>query len=298
MTERADWLAWRRGGIGGSDIAALLGLSSFSSPWALWAEKVGLLPDEPMTQRQRIGLRAEAMLSEEFHDETGLFITGEQTWCTDPAVDYRRCTVDGFVSETDSPSIDETIGTWQCKTWGTRDWRDGIPPAIRAQCIWEMGVTAMKRCWLTVMFSGFRIEHYEIAMDADAKADLAFMNQRADRFWTDCVLPGIPPAVDGSDATQRALNAAYSHVEPGESTTVARDVVEALSAAKERMRVLKTEIAGYEAEIKASLGSAEIGVGDDGQQLVTWRSVERGEFTVQASTFRQLRIITKKEKAA
>lgn len=28
MTDRDEWLAWRRGGIGGSDIAAILGLSS------------------------------------------------------------------------------------------------------------------------------------------------------------------------------------------------------------------------------------------------------------------------------
>lgn len=298
MTERTDWLSWRKGGIGGSDIAALLGLSSFSSPWALWAEKVGLLEDEPMTQRQRIGLRAERMLAEEFHDETGRFITGEQTWCTHPDEDWRRCTVDGFVSDTDTPALDELLGTWQCKTWGTFGWRDGVPAAIRAQCIWEMGVVGLGSCWLTVMFSGFKVEHYVIDMDAEARADLAFMVDRARAFWFDNVLAGNPPAVDGSDATQRALNAAYAVPEPGETTVVPVDIVKALRDAKSLLKSVKGEVANYEAQIKAALGSAEVGIDDAGNQLVTWRETTRAAHVVEASTFRRLNIVTKKGTAA
>ena len=38
---RSEWLEARRGGIGGSDAATLLGVSKFSSPYKLWAEKTG-----------------------------------------------------------------------------------------------------------------------------------------------------------------------------------------------------------------------------------------------------------------
>ena len=42
-SERAEWLDWRRGGIGSSDIAAIIGLSPWATPYSVWAEKTGRL---------------------------------------------------------------------------------------------------------------------------------------------------------------------------------------------------------------------------------------------------------------
>ena len=48
MTDRAEWLAWRRSGIGASDVAGILGISPWASPFTVWADKLGLLPDEDL----------------------------------------------------------------------------------------------------------------------------------------------------------------------------------------------------------------------------------------------------------
>ena len=37
---RESWLAGRGGGIGASEVAGVLGLSTRNSPWKIWAEKV------------------------------------------------------------------------------------------------------------------------------------------------------------------------------------------------------------------------------------------------------------------
>ena len=42
-----EWLALRRTGIGGSDIAALLGMNRYTSPYELYLDKRGELPDIP-----------------------------------------------------------------------------------------------------------------------------------------------------------------------------------------------------------------------------------------------------------
>lgn len=42
---REEWLALRRQGIGGSDVAAILGLSKFKTQQELWMEKTGRLVD-------------------------------------------------------------------------------------------------------------------------------------------------------------------------------------------------------------------------------------------------------------
>lgn len=50
----SEWLEWRRQGVGGSDVAALLGFSPWMTPRELWQEKTGRLTRDvsnPATQR-------------------------------------------------------------------------------------------------------------------------------------------------------------------------------------------------------------------------------------------------------
>ena len=47
---RAEWLAERRKSIGGSDAAAVIGLSRFASPYTVWLDKTGRLPDKGDTE--------------------------------------------------------------------------------------------------------------------------------------------------------------------------------------------------------------------------------------------------------
>jgi hypothetical protein len=44
--DRASWLAARGKGIGGSDVAAILGLSPWNAPLSLWMKKVGAIPSD------------------------------------------------------------------------------------------------------------------------------------------------------------------------------------------------------------------------------------------------------------
>jgi len=43
---RQEWLQERRKGIGGSDAAAVLGLSKWKTPYALWLKKTGQGTDD------------------------------------------------------------------------------------------------------------------------------------------------------------------------------------------------------------------------------------------------------------
>lgn len=207
------WREWRRGGIGGSDIAALIGLSNYASPTSLFYEKAGLLERDEESQRQRIGKRMETVLALEFNDMTGLYVVGEQTWCQHPVYDWARVTVDGFIADSPLGSIgiegDLTLGVCEMKTDGRFGWPDGIPTNIRAQVIWQLGVTEQNHAWLVVMFSGFRVEIFEVDWDEDARADWKFMLDAARDFWINHVQTGTPPPVDDHWATTEALTQVY-----------------------------------------------------------------------------------------
>ena len=42
---RGQWLELRKKTIGGSDAAGIIGLSSYATPYTVWANKTGRLPD-------------------------------------------------------------------------------------------------------------------------------------------------------------------------------------------------------------------------------------------------------------
>lgn len=286
----AAWHEWRSQGIGGSDVAGLVLPGKWSSPWSIWASKVGLLPPSESTQRQRIGQRMEAVLAAEFEDaRPGLKVVGEQAWCEHPEHPWARCTVDGFAEDGDD--LDGIrFGTVQFKTDARYGWPDGPPPTYRAQCIWEMGVTGMQQCFLAVMFGGFRFEVFDIAWDAAAQADWAVMFAAAERFWHDHVLTGVPPSIDGSDATTDALAAVYPDHIPGAVADLSgmADLLVERDDIKDHIKARKARLDQIENEIKARLGDAEVGeIG--GVPIVTYRTQQRAEFVTKASTYRVLR---------
>ena len=59
----AAFHAERRTGIGGGDVAALVGLSRYGSPYSVWARLVGLLHPTPETPRQTIGHELEPVIA-------------------------------------------------------------------------------------------------------------------------------------------------------------------------------------------------------------------------------------------
>lgn len=209
MTSRDEWLAWRREGIGASDIGALMGLSPYASPTSLYYEKVGLLDDDrPDSDRLRIGRSMEPVLASEFHERTGLYCSAMQSQWVHPEHPFARCTLDGLASE--APDGDP-LGVVEFKTDGRLGW-DEIPSTIRAQCVWQMGVTQTSHAWLLVMFAGFRVEIHEIPLDDDARSDWEFMLAVASTFWSRYVETGTPPPVDDHPATTEALTDLYDPI--------------------------------------------------------------------------------------
>ena len=266
------WRDWRRQGVGGSDIAALIGLSRYASPTSLFYSKLGLVDDHDDTPRQRIGKRMESVLAAEFTDRTGLHVVEEQTWCQHPEYEWARCTVDGMVSErpVGAAEIFEPIGVVEFKTDARFGWPDGIPPAIRAQVIWQMGVTQHLMAWVVVMFAGFQVEVHEIAWDADAEADWVFMLAAAAEFWAH-VEAQDPPPVDDHEATTEALTIIFR--DPAgmvDADDTSRALVRRLQEAKLATKVAEVEENRLGNELRAFLG-------DRTDLIDGWTTPKRGD---------------------
>lgn len=285
MNDRKEWLEWRRGGIGASDVAAIVGLSRFGSPMSVWADKTGLASGDDDNEYMEFGRRAEVMVGPWFTDRTGLLVAGEQTWCVHPGHNHHRATVDGLVVESlESVGISDALGVLEIKTSGEGEWQ-AVPDDYECQVQWQMHVTGLPHAWLAVLH-GRKFRTYEVPRDDRA---IGLLVEMVDSFWNAHVLGGVAPPADGSEATSRALRDAFPAAEPGLAVDISdiSDAISEMAEAKAERKRAEERVRAAENAIKAALGEAEVGL-VRGEPAVTWRTVEKAGYVVEPSSYRRL----------
>lgn len=270
MTARSEWLEWRRQGVGGSDVAGILGISPWSSPWAVWADKVGLTGETEPTEEMDFGLRLEPVLAGWFCERTGLYVHGAKPreWCANPV---HRATLDGLVHEGPPPADAPPLGVVEYKTTGPgRKW-ETIPAHYVAQVQWQLHVTGLRHAWLAVLM-GRRLDVHEAWRD-DNQIDRLITE--VDKFWSDHVLTGTPPPVDGLMATSQAIATAWPADDPEHPpASLPAELLERWMSYRALTRFDKLKLREVEQAIRVILGDGTMGE-VDGRPAVTLRAQDR-----------------------
>jgi putative phage-type endonuclease len=92
--ERKQWLEWRRGGIGSSDAAAILGVSPYKTAYELYMEKVYGKEDEEDNAAMEYGRKMEPIIREWIEDTDCILL--EPRNIEHPSVSFMRCSVDAI----------------------------------------------------------------------------------------------------------------------------------------------------------------------------------------------------------
>ena len=144
-----DWLEWRRGGVGASDIAAAH-TGSYGGLYGVVAAKLGHPTgddiDPALAER---GKRWEQPIADAVHALTGYYVHGEQMLIEAANNKRWRCTLDGLVDPRPSLNgIDDAEATLEVKTVGLNArWNHDY---YVAQMQWQMLVTGKVRGLLAV----------------------------------------------------------------------------------------------------------------------------------------------------
>jgi putative phage-type endonuclease len=193
------------GAIGGSDIAAVAGLSQWESPFTKWAKKTGQIDDyiEP-SMSMRLGTKLEAPIVEIFaeeHPELEIYTTG--TWANKEEP-WMRANPDALYA-------DETgeFGILEVKF--SRDYWTAVPQSYRAQVLWYMRVFGLKKAKL-VALAGSSYQEFDIEWD-QFEADTLF--GAAIRFRNH-VTQVRPPQWDGSNSTLQTVKKLNPNISDGE----------------------------------------------------------------------------------
>lgn len=267
INDRAGWLERRRHGLGGSDIAKVLGVSEWGSPWTVYVDKVGAVPlDEESTEWQRLGQLLEPVILSLYQEDSGYWVGRPQTMILHPDHDWLFATVDSLAYDVPDPGPDDTpVRGVDAKRSKHFSFDDGIPLDYQAQAQHSMLVTGLPAWDLAVLHpTGFRI--YTIEADYD---DQATILRRAEQFWRDHVEAGVPPDVTGDD--NRLLADVWPEQREGTRVDVDAAAVAELVRVKAEQKVLDGRRNELEATLKATLADTEEGV-VDGRKAVSWKA--------------------------
>ena len=261
---REEWLEERRSGIGGSDVAPILGMSKWSTPYTVYADKRGELEPQPENIDMLIGTLFEPWLFAQYKTLTGVAIRKSHKILRDKEHPFLLANVDALHKD----RVVEFKTARNSDDWG-QPGTDQVPQAYLLQCQHYMRVTGKQVCDLGVLFKDQRIPEvilYEIHRDDDL---ISIVVPKLVEFW-ECVQNGIPPAaVSPSDALAK-----WRRAEP---VKVAADpalekkhsellrVRAAMSDLKTLEDTLKTEIMEYMQESDTLTDSM-------GEILATWKA--------------------------
>lgn len=274
---REDWLIQRRKTIGGSDAAAIVGLSRYSSAYTVFMDKTGRLPDKPDNEAMRLGRDLEDYVAKRWQEETGKKVRRLQAMLYNPLYPFAHADVDRMV-------IGEDAGL-ECKTTSALDVKQfkGVefPEKYYAQCVHYLAVTGAKRWYLAVLVFGRGFFVYTLERD---QAEIDALMAAEGNFWTSYVENDTPPPPDGSDATTEALQVIYAESQDEERELFGREtMLDEYMQLKRQEKAIKERLGEIENALKEDMQEAERG--RCSFYAISWKSQTRSTF--QAKAFAQ-----------
>jgi putative phage-type endonuclease len=257
-----EWRAQRQTGIGGSDSAAAVRQSPWTTITALYYDKTGEVPLNADNADTRRGTLLEPVVRQLYADATGDYVAEIRRMLRHPKHSFAIANLDGIVTRRDK--------LLECKTsrsrhgWGEPG-SDEIPRPYLCQVQHCMGVAGLPECDVAVLFGDFEFAIYTVAADAEFQ-ELLF--EREAEFWSH-VERRIPP--EPSTAADMLLRWPKSKASTSIGGIVELRAAFVLAEIKQRTKELDSIAERAEAILKLAINDSE-GLEIDGELVATWKS--------------------------
>lgn len=191
---REEWLDLRKSGIGSSEVATIVGLNPYETPYQLWRRKIGL--DEPKVENtvMRNGHHLEDAISRMWQDATDREV-------------IKRSAIDWIIRDNDRPYLQvspdrtywlgesrsqEEKGILECKSTRMKVEADNLPKYWFCQVQYQLGVSGFAQgslAWLSA-YQGFDFGYQDLKLVPDF---YDWLLEEVSKFWVDCIVGGKEP---------------------------------------------------------------------------------------------------------
>ena len=262
-TAKQKWLADRRSGLGGTDAAAIMGLSRFKTPVQVCLDKWGELPEQPDNDRMRYGRMQEPVIRQWYADTTGRSVTVPEGVVRHGKYPFILGSFDGL---TDDGRLLEIKTAQRGDEWGEPG-TDEIPDAYMCQVQHYMMITGLPVADVVVSIAGTMPLIYEVP--ADREIHELFIDRECS-FWNDHVLKHVLP--DCQTADDVAFRFRKSLAKSIQATPEIVTTINELCQVREAAKRIKEQEEKLKLSIMGIMGECDTLVGLNGKPLATWKS--------------------------
>ncbi|MDA3500757.1 MULTISPECIES: YqaJ viral recombinase family protein [Acinetobacter] len=204
QVKHEQFLENRKKGIGGSDVAAILGFSPYKSPYQLWLDKTGRSEKKAQNESAHFGHLLEDVVAKEFSRRAGLKVqrVTQQLFLEDhpwaignidravinPEISGNVRFKDGALT-TDQLLECKTASEYMSKLFG-EEGSDQVPDYYLTQCLWYLMITGCQIIHLAVLIGGNKFRMYRIERDEDL---IQSIFEQVKSFWFNHVIADVPP---------------------------------------------------------------------------------------------------------
>jgi putative phage-type endonuclease len=262
----------RSKGIGGSDVAPILGLSPWKTAYQVYQEKIGESDGVPDNPQMAYGRMMEPTIRQWYSNETGRSVTVPETVLAHPKHPFVLGSLDGI---TQDRRVIEIKTARSGSDWGEPG-TDQIPTYYMPQVQQYMMVTGYVLCDVVVSISGTMPRIFEVPADAELQA----MILEADiDFWRMVQDRTPPDPVSFADMMAR-----FGRVANASTTMASQEGVAAWNLLKDvraRLKDLETEEEELKAILMGELGENDTLLGFNEKTIATWK-MSKGTTTFDA----------------
>lgn len=260
--------------IGGSDIAAIAGVSDFGSAFDVYLEKTGRagVREAPaLSGRSPLywGKRLERIIAETYAQQTGrplVYLFDEP--CVHPDRAWHGGSPDALDYTVKAVVDSKNVGLQKAHLFGEPG-SDEMPDGYAVQLAWYMSLKDFERAVLAVLIGGQDFRVYDMVRNRELEERLLEIGYA---FWRDHVQADIPPPITATDTAKDYLRRMFPHEQLGvrDATPVELTAAVQLAEVKERASVLAQAEGDLAAALKLAIAEHE-GIIGRGVR-VTWKA--------------------------
>lgn len=262
----------RKTGIGGSDIAAIMGLSPYKTALDVYLEKTSEIctQDDNAPQFSR-GRKLEKYILEEYSDITGhKLITDIQT------VHSKEHPF--LIGHVDAKVNDKNIIVEAKSIGGSpTEWRDAIPVYYKTQVAHYAAITDCDYVDIAALFDHWKFCHFTYYRDKEFEKQIQDV---AVKFWCDHIMKKVPPIPVNTDDARKLYNAPSKNLLMADASPRMVEVINMIKETQENIKSLKDQEDTLKMEVMNFLQNRHILKRDD-KKLVSWCPVETKRFDLQ-----------------
>lgn len=256
---REEWLSYRRRGIGGSDAAAVLGVSPFTTARDLYYDKRGIVSaveDDSNWVQLEVGHLLEDLVARIFAKKTGYRIYQRKKMFQHPDYPFMLADLDYFVELPDG-----TTAILECKTTNYNakgKWWDGKEEIVPLNYVLQgrhyMAVMDIGQVFYCCLYANNEDSAIirRIERDMEYESEMIALEEN---FWTNHVLAEIPPSyTEDGDLVAESVRRHFGAADRSAPVVI---LAAGFSAAIDRYMELQDTKRAVEAQVNQLKGEME-----------------------------------------